>query len=290
MTTTQQLSASIERRRPALPGWSWLRQLRHNPALLAGLVILFGWVLATLLAPLLTPAGPNHIFADASLQPPSAEFPFGTDERGRDMLARVLYGFRYDMLIALLAIALSIAGGLLMGSIAANSGPMVDNIVMRCMDVLFAFPSFVLALMLAGALGPSMWNLIIAIGVVFLPLYARLVRGSMLAEREKQYVEAAHGIGVGKRRLIALHLLPNSLGPVITQSTMNVSWAIMTIAGISFLGFGIQPPTPEWGLLISDGASFITTGQWWLSFFPGLAILSLVTGLIMIDDGMRQRD
>lgn len=156
------------------------------------------------------------------------------------------------------------------------------------MDVLFAFPSFVLALMLAGALGASMGNLVIAIGVVFLPLYARLVRGSMLAEKEKQYVEAAHGIGVSTRRLILTHLLPNSLGPVMAQSAMTLSWAIMTIAGISYLGFGIQPPTPEWGLMISEGAGFITAGEWWVSFFPGVAILSLVAALMLVDDGLRQ--
>ncbi|MCC6791185.1 MAG: ABC transporter permease [Thermomicrobiales bacterium] len=283
----------------ALPGTrsprGWPRRLlaaarRANPTLLAGIAIIGGWALLSLLAPLLTPAGPYHVFPDSSLLAPSSAFPFGTDERGRDLFARVLYGFRYDMLLSGVAIVVAIIGGLIVGAIAANTGGWVDNALMRLMDVLFAFPSFVLALVLAGALGASMWNLVIAIGVVFLPLYARLVRGAMLAEKEKQYVEAAQGIGVSSRRLIVSHLLPNSLGPVVTQSAMNVAWAIMTIAGISYLGFGIQPPTPEWGLMISEGAGFITTGQWWMSFFPGAAILSLVAGLMLLDDGLRQEE
>ena len=260
---------------------------QSSPSIRAGLAILAVWLLLVLLAPLLRPNGPYHVYPESRLLAPSSQFPFGTDERGRDMLARVLYAFRYDMALSLSAIAIAIVGGLAVGAIAANSKSWVDNTLMRLMDVLFAFPSFVLALILAGALGTSMWNLVVAIGVVFLPLYARLVRGSMLAEKEKQYVEAAHGIGVDRRRLIWTHLLPNSIGPVITQSAMTVSWAIMTIAGISYLGFGIQPPTPEWGLMISEGAAFMTSGEWWVSFFPGVAILSIVAALMLIDDGLK---
>jgi peptide/nickel transport system permease protein len=258
-----------------------------SPGVRAGLAILGTWILLALLAPLLRPNGPNYVFPGSRLVAPNSQFPFGTDERGRDLLARVLEAFRYDMLLSVAAILIAIVGGLIVGAIAANSTGWVDNALMRLMDVLFAFPSFVLALVLAGALGTSMWNLVIAIGVVFLPLYARLVRGSMLAEKERQYVEAAHGIGVSKRRLIWTHLLPNSIGPVITQSAMTVSWAIMTIAGISYLGFGIQPPTSEWGLMISEGAAFMTSGEWWVSFFPGIAILSIVTALMLIDDGLK---
>jgi peptide/nickel transport system permease protein len=261
--------------------------IQRSPSIRAGLAILGVWLLLVLLAPLLRPNGPYHVYPESRLLAPSAQFPFGTDERGRDMLARVLYAFRYDMSLSLSAIAIAVAGGLAVGAIAANSTGWVDNSLMRLMDILFAFPSFVLALVLAGALGTSMWNLVFAIGIVFLPLYARLVRGSMLAEKEKQYVEAAHGIGVERRRLIWTHLLPNSIGPVITQSAMTVSWAIMTIAGISYLGFGIQPPTPEWGLMISEGAAFMTSGEWWVSFFPGVAILSIVAALMLIDDGLR---
>lgn len=258
-----------------------------NASVRAGLAILGAWILLTLLAPLLRPQGPNYVFPGSRLAAPNGEFPFGTDERGRDLLARVLEAFRYDMLLSVAAILIAIIGGVIVGAIAANSAGWVDNALMRFMDVLFAFPSFVLALVLAGALGTSMWNLVIAIGVVFLPLYARLVRGSMLAEKERQYVEAAHGVGVSKRRLIWTHLLPNSIGPVITQSAMTVSWAIMTIAGISYLGFGIQPPTSEWGLMISEGAAFMTSGEWWVSFFPGVAILSIVAALMLIDDGLK---
>jgi peptide/nickel transport system permease protein len=258
-----------------------------NPSVRAGFAILAAWLVLVLLAPILRPQGPNHVFEGSRLISPNGQFPFGTDERGRDMLARVLDAFRYDMLLSLSAILIAIVGGLVVGAVAANSAGWIDNALMRLMDVLFAFPSFVLALVLAGALGTSMWNLVVAIGVVFLPLYARLVRGSMLAEKERQYVEAAHGIGVSQRRLIWTHLLPNSIGPVITQSAMTVSWAIMVIAGISYLGFGIQPPTPEWGLMISEGAAYMTSGEWWVSFFPGIAILSIVAALMLIDDGLK---
>ncbi|MCD6029129.1 MAG: peptide transporter permease [Thermomicrobiales bacterium] len=275
---------------PARP--TRLRQLlgslkQTNPSVRAGFAILAVWLVLVLLAPVLRPHGPNQVFEGSRLLPPSGQFPFGTDERGRDMLARVLDAFRYDMLLSLSAILIAIVGGLVVGAVAANSAGWADNALMRLMDVLFAFPSFVLALVLAGALGTSMWNLVVAIGVVFLPLYARLVRGSMLAEKERQYVEAAHGIGVSQRRLIWTHLLPNSIGPVITQSAMTVSWAIIVIAGISYLGFGIQPPTPEWGLMISEGAAYMTSGEWWVSFFPGIAILSIVAALMLIDDGLK---
>lgn len=260
---------------------------RANSSVRAGFAILAVWLVIVLLAPLLRPAGPNHIYEGARLVSPNSQFPFGTDERGRDMLARVLDAFRYDMLLSLSAVLIAIVGGLIVGAIAANRAGWVDNALMRLMDVLFAFPSFVLALVLAGALGTSMLNLVIAIGVVYLPLYARLVRGSMIAEKERQYIEAAHGIGVSQRRLIWTHLLPNSIGPVITQSAMTVSWAIMVIAGISYLGFGIQPPTSEWGLMIGEGSAFMTSGEWWVSFFPGIAILSIVTALMLIDDGLK---
>ena len=270
--------------------WLSLRSsLLTNKPMMAGTVILGLWVVLAVLSPLVVPHGPYETFRGMRLAPPSAEFPFGADSTGRDIMARVLYGFRYDIFIALSSIALGLLVGLLVGAIAATAGGWVDNAVMRVMDVFFAFPPFLLALMVAGALGRNMFNLVISVSVVFVPLYARLIRGNMLKEQEKEYVEAARSVGATRSRIILYHLLPNSVGPVITQSVMNVSWAIMTAAGISFLGFGVQPPTPEWGLMISEGAAYIVSGEWWVSFFPGIAVFSLIAGLTLLDDGLRSR-
>lgn len=270
--------------------WTSIRGgLLANKAMLAGVVIVGLWFVMAVLSPLLVPDGPYETFRGMRLAQPSREFPFGADSTGRDVLARVLYGFRYDIFIALSSIALGMLVGVLVGALAATVGGWVDNLMMRVMDVFFAFPPFLLALMVAGALGRNMYNLIVSVSVVFIPLYARLIRGNMLQEKEKQYVEAARSVGVTRSRIILYHLLPNSIGPVITQSVMNVSWAIMTAAGISFLGFGVQPPTPEWGLMISEGASYIVSGEWWVSFFPGIAVFSLIAGLTLLDDGLRSR-
>jgi peptide/nickel transport system permease protein len=270
--------------------WVSIRgSLLGNKAMLAGTVILGLWFLLAILSPLLVPKGPYETFRGMRLAQPSAQFPFGADSTGRDVLARVLYGFRYDIFIALSSIALGLLVGVVVGALGATAGGWVDNVLMRVMDVFFAFPPFLLALMVAGALGRNMFNLILSVSVVFIPLYARLIRGNMLKEKEKEYVEAARSLGLTRSRIILYHLLPNSVGPVITQSVMNVSWAIMTAAGISFLGFGVQPPTPEWGLMISEGAAYIVSGEWWVSFFPGIAVFSLIAGLTLLDDGLRSR-
>jgi peptide/nickel transport system permease protein len=271
-------------------GLRGLRGLRGLPTSLriGGGVLLF-WVLLSLVAPLVLPYGPEAVIYGKKLLPPSAEFPFGTDPTGRDVLARVIYSFRYDMAIALGGVALAIAGGVLCGTVAASARAIVDDAIMRVLDVVSAFPSFVLALTLAAALGANVVNLVVAIGVVYVPYYARLVRAQMMAERGKQYCEAARCMGLSQRRIVLAHLLPNSLSPVVTQAAMHVATAMMIASGISYLGFGVRPPTPEWGLMISEGASYIVSGQWWVAVFPGVAIISVVTSFILLDDGLRQK-
>ena len=268
--------------------WISLRaSLLANKKMALGVVVVTAWFLLALLSPLIVPHGPEHIFRGMRLVGPSPGFIMGTDAVGRDIFARVLYGFRYDVLIAFSSVALGLAIGLILGSIAVTASSWVDNAIMRFMDVLFAFPAFLLALMIAGALGRNIFNLIVSISIVFIPLYARLVRANLLSEKEKLYVEAGRSVGVPPSRMMMVHLLPNSIGPVITQSIMTIAWAVMIGAGISFLGFGVQPPTPEWGLMISDGASYIVSGEWWVSFFPGIAIFTLIAALTLIDDGLR---
>ena len=179
--------------------------------------------------------------------------------------------------------------GTLLGSISGFLGGKIDTLIMRSMDMLLAFPSFVLALVFVAVFRPTLLTLIVALGIRFVPMYARLVRGEILTERVKEYAVAAQAIGSSQRRLVWRHLLPNSLTPLITQSTTNISWAILNAAGLSFLGVGIQPPTPEWGVMISEGSAFIVSGQWWMSFFPGAALILMTTGFVLLGDGLSAR-
>jgi ABC-type dipeptide/oligopeptide/nickel transport system permease subunit len=179
--------------------------------------------------------------------------------------------------------------GTLIGSISGFLGGKLDNLIMRVMDMLLAFPSFVLALVFVAVFRPTLMTLMIALSIRFIPMYARLVRGEMFVERVKEYAVAAQAIGSAQTRLVFRHLLPNSLSPLITQSTTNISWAVLNAAGLSFLGVGIQPPTPEWGVMISEGSPFIVSGQWWMSFFPGAALILLTAGFILLGDGLSAR-
>ena len=165
----------------------------------------------------------------------------------------------------------------------------MDNCIMRVMDMLLAFPSFVLALVFVAVFRPSLMILMIALSIRFIPMYARLVRGEMFVERVKEYAVAAQAIGSAQARLVFRHLLPNALSPLITQSTTNISWAVLNAAGLSFLGVGMQPPTPEWGVMISEGSPFIVSGQWWMSFFPGMALILMTAGFILVGDGLSAR-
>ena len=165
----------------------------------------------------------------------------------------------------------------------------MDNLIMRVMDMLLAFPSFVLALVFVAVFSPTLTTLVIALSIRFIPMYARLVRGEMFVERVKEYAVAAQAIGSAQTRLVFRHLLPNSLAPLITQSTTNISWAVLNAAGLSFLGVGMQPPTPEWGVMISEGSPFIVSGQWWMSFFPGAALILMTAGFILLGDGLSAR-
>jgi peptide/nickel transport system permease protein len=254
-----------------------------------GCLITLFWVIVALLAPWLAlyePLKGEAMLAKSGL---SAEHPFGLDKYGRDIFSRVVYGSRYDLFIALAAVAFAVVLGTVIGSISGFWGGKIDNLIMRLVDMVLAFPNFVLALVFVAVFGSSLTILVIALSIRFIPMYARLVRGEMLAEKVKEYALAAQALGCSYTRLIFRHLLPNSLSPIITQSTMNMAWAILNAAGLSFLGVGIQPPTPEWGVMISEGSPYIVSGQWWMSFFPGAALILLTAGFILVGDGISTR-
>ena len=278
------LPARLLGKRPSIR-WAFPR---HRLYRLGVLITLF-WVTVALLAPWIAPYNATQSNATLAQSSPSWTHPFGLDKYGRDIFSRVIYGSRYDLCIAVTVVGCSLVVGTLIGSISGFLGGKLDNAMMRLMDMLLAFPSFVLALVFVAVFSPTLTILVIALSIRFVPIYARLVRGEMLVERVKEYAVAAQAIGSAQTRLVFRHLLPNALTPLITQSTTNVSWAILNAAGLSFLGVGIQPPTPEWGVMISEGSPFIVSGQWWMSFFPGAALILMTAGFTLLGDGLSAR-
>jgi peptide/nickel transport system permease protein len=265
---------------PAIP--------RLPASLWAGIGILATWTFATALIPLVTGRDAEAVVYGARLLGPSPENPFGTDAVGRDVMVRTAIGFRYDMLVSMTSVVVAAIAGVLIGAFAGTAPEWVDNALMRVTDIIASFPSFILAIIISVALGGSIGTLIFSIALVLLPLHARGTRAAMLAERSKPYADAARAMGIPQARIVFVHLLPNSLRPTLTQMAIDVSNAIMITAALSFLGFGIQSPTPEWGLMVNEGASYIVNGQWWVTFFPGLAILSVVLALFLVDMGLKQ--
>jgi peptide/nickel transport system permease protein len=265
-------------------GW---RRLRSNRVTLAGLAIILLVALLAIFAPLIAPYGPQEGNADATLRSPSFTHLFGTDSIGFDIFSRTIYAGRLDLVIAAGAVGIALAVGCLFGAVAGFAGRVVDEVVMRLMDMLSAFPSFILALGVVAALGPSLLNLILAIALVNVPVYARLLRASVLTIRETQYVRAARALGLPRRRILLVHVLPNSWAPIFVQSTLQAGYAILEAAGLSFIGLGIRVPRAEWGVMINMGLQYIVSGQWWITFFPGIAIALTVMGFNLIGDGLQ---
>jgi peptide/nickel transport system permease protein len=259
---------------------------RRSPLAMVGLTLIVLLALIALLAPLIAPANPLKQVLSTRLKPPSAEHWLGTDQLGRDVLSRMIYGSRISLVIGIVVVGLAASVGTLVGVVAGYFGGWLDEALMRLTDVFFAFPALILAMAISGALGPSLTNAMIAIAVVSWPVYARLVRAQVLSLREREYVEAARGLGASAERIVWQHILPNTLAPLLVQASFDMGGAILSAAGLSFIGFGAQPPTAEWGVMISDGRNYIVT-QPWLSLFPGLAILLTVAAFNLIGDGLR---
>jgi peptide/nickel transport system permease protein len=260
----------------------WLR----SPLTVAGLVLITIFALTAVFAPLLAPADPLKQVLSTRLKPPTSAHWLGTDQLGRDLLSRMIFGSRISLLVGVVVVALAGSLGTFVGLVAGYTGGWLDEGLMRLTDVFFAFPALILAMAISGALGPSLTNAMIAIAVVSWPVYARLVRAQVLTLREREYVEAARSLGASTPRIIWQHILPNTLAPLLVQASFDMGGAILAAAGLSFIGFGTQPPTPEWGVMISDGRNYIST-QPWLSLFPGLAILFTVAAFNLIGDGLR---
>ena len=263
------------------------RWSRRHPVTALGFGLIIGLGILGLLAPLIAPFDPYALNPRARLQAPSLEHFFGTGLFGEDIFSRVIYGIRIDFGIGLGAVAIGLLAGSSVGIVAGFFGGRVDEICMRMMDIIAAFPGFILAMAIAGVLGPSIPNLIIAIAFVNVPVYARLARSRFLVIKSSLYAMAARGVGASNTRILLWHLLPNSLAPIFVQSTLQCGWAILDAAGLSFIGLGVHLPTPEWGVMIGLGAPRIMSGQWWLSFFPGLAIAITVMGFNLIGDGLQ---
>jgi peptide/nickel transport system permease protein len=262
------------------PAW------RRSPLTMIGLVLIILLALIALFAPLIAPADPLKQVLSTRLKPPSPSHWFGTDQLGRDVLSRMMYGARISLLIGTVVVGLAASIGTFIGVVAGYAGGWLDEGLMRLTDIFFAFPALILAMAISGALGPSLTNAMIAIAIVSWPVYARLVRAQVLSLREREYVEAARGLGASAGRIIWQHILPNTLAPLLVQASFDMGGAILSAAGLSFIGFGAQPPTAEWGVMISEGRNYIATHSW-LSLFPGLAILLTVAAFNLIGDGLR---
>ena len=264
---------------------AWERFRRQTPAML-GLVILLVLALAALAAPVLTSYDPEKQRLVDVLIHPNSTHPLGTDHLGRDVLARLLYGGRLSLMIGFLAVGIGLAVGMPLGAISGYYGGWVDMIVQRIADILLSFPSILLALSLVAVLGVGLRNVIISVGVSAIPRFIRLVRGSVLSIREQTYVEAARAVGVKDHTILRRHILVNALAPVIVQATLSLGSAILTAAGLGFLGLGVQPPTAEWGAMLGEGRQYIFSASY-MATFPGLAIFLAVLGFNLMGDGLR---
>ena len=264
---------------------AWRRLRRHKLAMF-GLIVVVLLILAAVAAPLIAPYDPIQMDPPSAFQGPSLKHPWGTDELGRDLFSRIIYGARTSLSVGIIAVGISLFTGTILGLISGYYSGTVDAVISRVMDVLYAFPFILLAMVMIAILGSGIDKVMIAIGVVYTPLFARVTRGSVLAERGKTYVESAQMIGARDRRILGSHILPNVLPPIIVQATLCMSYAILAEAALSYLGLGTQPPTPSWGLMLNKGRDLLNHSVW-LSVWPGLAIMLVVFSFNVLGDGLR---
>ena len=286
---TVKLSDAAIRRRMLTEFWFYFSQ---NRGAVLGLVVFVLLVLVAVFAGLLAPHDPTLQYRDALLVPPVWEeagrsgFILGTDAVGRDMLSRLIYGAQYSLFIGIVVVSIALVGGIVIGLLAGFFGGGVDTVIMRVMDVILAFPSLLLALVLVAVLGPGLTNAMIAIAIVYQPHFARLTRAAVMSEMKREYVTAARVAGAGNLRLMFRTILPNCLAPLIVQATLSFSSAVLDSAALGFLGMGAQPPSPEWGTMLAEAREFILSA-WWVVTFPGLAILISVLAINLMGDGLR---
>ena len=267
---------------------SWYKFSR-NPLSMLGLIVVILVIFIAIFGPYIVPypedAGLVTKIAE-SFQGPSGAHILGMDELGRDILMRILWGARYSLFMSLLSIGFALVLGGMLGAIAGYFGGVVDNVIMRIMDILLSMPSMLLALTVVAALGTSTFNVVVAVGVSFIPTFARVLRSSVLQVKENEYIEAAKAVGANDFRIITKFVIPNSLAPIIVQGTLGVANAILTIASLSFVGLGVQPPTPEWGAMLSSARTYMREA-WHITVFPGIAVMLAILSLNLMGDGLR---
>ncbi|MDQ2652332.1 MAG: ABC transporter permease [Chloroflexota bacterium] len=262
------------------------RRLRRDYAAVAGLLIIVALVIIAIVAPWITPYDPNDQSFRIKLEPPSSEHWLGTDEFGRDVLSRILVGTRIALYVGIVPVIAAMAIGITLGLAAGYYGKGLDQVIMRLIDILLAFPWLLLAIGIMAVLGPGINNVVIAVAIVYIPAFARIVRGSVLSIKEKEYVEAARAMGQPNPQIIVRHVLANAWAPIIVLATLSIGQAIIYAAGLSFIGLGTQPPDADWGVMLSSGREYLRDAPW-LGFFPGLAILITVLAFNLFGDGLR---
>lgn len=262
------------------------RHLRRDRAAVAGLVVIAVLIVVAVVAPLIVPHPPNDQSFRLKLLAPSAEYLFGTDEFGRDIFSRVLVGTRIALWVGLAPVAIALVAGVALGLVAGYYGGTVDQVLMRLIDIMLAFPWLLLAIAIMAILGPGINNVVIAVAIVYIPAFARIVRGSVLSITAQEYVEAARAIGQPDHRVMTRHVLANAWAPIIVQATLSIGQAIIYAAGLSFIGLGTQPPDSDWGVMLASGREYLRDGPW-LGIFPGVAILVTVLAFNLFGDGLR---
>ena len=274
-------SAEPRRRRKS----RFLAQIVHDKKAVFGLVVLSVFLISAVFAPWLAPSDPNAMSFEM-LRPPSWQFPLGTDDLGRDLLSRVIHGTRISLFVGVSTVLIALFFGVALGLAAGYFGGWIDYVIMRYIDLQWAFPNFIIAVYLVAVFGAGLLNVIVAISLAFLDDFARIARGMVLSIKEEQYVAAARVSGASNFRILWRHVLPNATAPIIVQATVSVSYAILGEASLSFLGLGVEADTPTWGLILADGRSFISRA-WWLGLFPGIAIMLTVLSINFLGDGIR---
>jgi len=262
------------------------RRFRRNKLAMLGALIIFSLALVAVIAPLIAPFSPNQQDVLHRLEPPSPKHLLGTDDLGRDLLSRVIYGTRISLLVGFIAIGIAIIVGSFLGLLSGYFGGWLDTVIMRFVDIMLCFPTFFLILMVIAFLEPNIWNVMAVIGLTGWPSLTRLVRGECLSVREREFVQAARVLGLSNIRVMFVHLLPNVMAPILVTATLGVGGAILTESALSFLGLGVQPPTPSWGNILTAGKDYIAVA-WWLSLYPGLAILITVLAYNLLGEGLR---
>jgi peptide/nickel transport system permease protein len=264
----------------------FVRRIRQSKGAMVGVALLVLLIIVAILAPVIAPHDPVRVNAGSYLASPSVGHPFGTDQFGRDVFSRVVFGARPSLTVGFISVGIASIFGVVVGLYAGYYGGYVDDLLMRLIDIMLAFPGILLAMAIVSILGPSLANLMIAVGISAIPSYARLTRGSVLAAREEVYVLAARSIGVPNRLILPRHILPNVVAPIIVAATLGIGTSILWAAALSFLGMGSQPPDPEWGRMLSEGRQYLRD-HWWISTFPGLAIMITVLAVNLLGDGLR---